>query len=124
MGQIHCFRGRHQESVAWIEKAMRLNPYHPESLWLYLGRALFHQGRYGEVVSAIGKLTKPGLPALAYRVAASACLEDSKTTKTFMKALREVDTAFDPESFTSKSPYEHEQDRRALVDALRTALSD
>jgi TolB-like protein/DNA-binding SARP family transcriptional activator len=124
MGQIHCFRGRHEESVEWIRRAMRLNPYHPESLWLYLGRALFHAGRYQETIEAIGKLTKTSATALAYAAAASVRIGDAEAIERFTKLLLETNPSFDPERFARRLPYEREGDRRALIDALRTALRD
>ena len=122
MGQIHCFRGRHEESVEWLRRAMRLNPYHPESLWLYLGRALFHAGHYREANAALVKLTRTSVSSLAYSAAASARLGDAEAATRFSRSLREAEPSFDPERFTRGFPYEHEADRRALIDALRSVL--
>jgi len=124
MGQIHCFRGRHDKSVEWIRKAMRLNPYDPESLWLYLGRALFHADRDEEALAAIEKLTKPRVPALAYAAAASARLGDHEAVERWTKSLGEADSSLDPERFAKDLPYEREPDRSHLVEALRAALTD
>jgi adenylate cyclase len=121
MGQILCFRGQHEASAQRIEHAMRLNPYHPESLWLYLGRALFHQGRHEDALAALGHLTRPRVTALAYRVAAAASLDNKAVERTHTTQLRKHDPNFDTESFLAAIPYEHEQDRAVLRDALRQA---
>ena len=121
MGQIHCFRGRHEESASWIERAMRLNPYHPESLWLYLGRALFHQGRHEEALTAMGHITKPRLAVHVYRVAASARLGDKAVLKKHTDALTQSHADFDPERFITSIPYEHERERNTVREALDEA---
>ena len=51
--------GQPEEGIAWIEKAMRLNPYHPERFWNHLARAYFVAHRYGEAITALGRLTAP-----------------------------------------------------------------
>ena len=38
-GEILTWMGRAEEGIEWIQKAMRLNPYHPERFWNHLGRA-------------------------------------------------------------------------------------
>lgn len=123
MGQIHCFRGRHRESVEWIERAMRLNPYHPESLWLYYGRALFHLGRYEDALTALGKVTKPGVAALAYIAASSASREDHEAATKGARGLLNASPEFEPDRFAESIPYERDADREALIDSLKAALA-
>ena len=121
MGQIHCFRGHHEESATWIRKAMRLNPYHPDSLWLYLGRTLFHQGRYQEALEAMANMTKSRLAAYVYRVAASAGLGDEEGLRKHTDALKKAHADFDPARFVDGTPYEHEREKNDLLGALREA---
>jgi adenylate cyclase len=121
MGQILSFRGRHDEGAEWVSRAMRLNPYHPEFLWLHLGRALFHSGRHEEALSALSKVTRPRVSELVYRVAAGAGLGNSETSGEQVDALRRAQPEFNANLYVDKLPYEHEQDRNFLLDALRAA---
>ena len=100
---------------------MRLNPYHQESLWLYLGRALFHQARHEEALEAMGNMAKPPLAAHVYRVAASAGLGDREASTKYTEALRAAYPDFDPKRFVETIPYEHEREKNTLRDALREA---
>jgi adenylate cyclase len=58
-GEILTWLGRPLEGIEWIEKAMRLNPYHPERFWNHLGRAYFVARRYAEAVDALKCITSP-----------------------------------------------------------------
>jgi adenylate cyclase len=51
-GEVLTWIGQAEEGIEWIQKAMRLNPYHPETFWSHLGRAYFVARRYGEAVKA------------------------------------------------------------------------
>ena len=51
-GEVLTWIGQAEEGIEWIQKAMRLNPYHPERFWSHLGRAYFVARRYGEAVKA------------------------------------------------------------------------
>jgi tetratricopeptide (TPR) repeat protein len=77
MGEILAFAGRAEEAEQWVMKSMRLNPYHPPRYWTHLARAFFHQQRYEEAREALEHVGKSRIDDLAYRVAASAALEDT-----------------------------------------------
>src|SRR5262249_37586272 len=54
-GEVLTWIGQADQGIEWIQKAMRLNPYHPERFWSHLGRAYFVARRYprgGQGVSA------------------------------------------------------------------------
>jgi TolB-like protein len=118
MGEILSFAGRCEEAEAWIRKAMRLNPYHPPRYWSHLARALFHQGRYREVLDAFQHHPAPSVRELAYQLAASSMLGDEEEIAGHVAALRKVSPGFDIEPFVASLPYEHGEDRVALRDAL------
>jgi adenylate cyclase len=121
MGTILTLIGRPEEGEAWVRKAMRLNPYHPENFWFHLARALFHADRDDEAFAALGNITRPTLPELVYRVAASARLGDSAARQQALEALRSTDPDFEAEPFVERQPYERDHERTALLDSLRAA---
>jgi len=125
MGEILSFLGRHEEAEGWVRKAMQLNPYHPPRYWTHLGRTLFHLARFEEALSAFEQIPRPRNDDLAYRVAASVRIGDADALNNSLSALREANPAFGPSAFVASLPYEPEQDRKALLDALLDAdLSD
>jgi len=120
MGEMLTFSGKHEDALAWVEKSMCLNPYHPERYWTHLARALFHLDRYGDALAALGRISKLRRDDHVYRIAASVRMGDPKLAKT---NVSELDTAFpdlDAVAFAASFPYERDADRQALVDALTT----
>jgi adenylate cyclase len=124
MGEILTFVGKHDEAEGWIRNSMRLNPYHPPRYWTHLGRVLFHLGRFEESLGAFDHIPRPRNDDLAYRVAASARGGDALVVQRDVAALREAIPAFEPSAFCASLPYEREQDRRCVLDALVTAGLD
>jgi TolB-like protein/tetratricopeptide (TPR) repeat protein len=122
MGEILSFAGRCEEAETWIRKAMRLNPYHPPRYWSHLARALFHQGRYREALDASQYQPAPRVRELAYQVAASSMLADEDEISRQVAALRKSSAVFDIERFVASLPYEDDEDRTALRDALAAVL--
>ncbi len=75
-GEISTWIGEPDEGIQWIQKAMRLNPYHPERFWNHLGRAYFVARRYGDAISAFGHITAPDQFHHAFLAACHAELGD------------------------------------------------
>jgi adenylate cyclase len=59
MADALVYVGRPEEAVANIQRAMRLNPIHPDSYLWSLGVALYHCGRYEEALSALMRMNQP-----------------------------------------------------------------
>jgi adenylate cyclase len=58
-GEILTWIGEPESGIPWIQKAMRLNPFHPPRFWSHLGRAYFVARRYAEAVEAFKRITAP-----------------------------------------------------------------
>ena len=58
MADALVYIGRPAEAVANIQRAMRLNPIHPDSYLWSLGVALYHCGRYEEAVAALTRMNQ------------------------------------------------------------------
>jgi adenylate cyclase len=88
-GELLTWLGQPEEGIAWIRRAMRLNPYHPERFWSHLARACFVARRHGEALEALGRLSRPD--ALQHALAAAAASEladDALTARHVAEALR------------------------------------
>jgi adenylate cyclase len=118
MGEILAFAGRAEEAEQWVMKSMRLNPYHPPRYWTHLARAFFHQQRYEEAREALEHVGKSRIDDLAYRVAASAALEDTDAVVLHVTQLLEEFPDFTPTRFVKSQPYEDEAYRQALLESL------
>jgi adenylate cyclase len=120
-GEILTWLGRADEGIPWIEKAMRLNPCHPERFWNHLGRALFVARRYDEALSAFGHIATPILTHYAFLAACAAQLGDGAAARRYADEIRKRDTGFSVDAFLSSLHYKREEDiahhRGALVAA-------
>jgi len=76
-GEILTWLGQPEDGVPWIQKAMRLNPFHPPRFWSHLGRAYFVALRYGEAVEAFTRISAPDQFNHAFLAACHAQLGDA-----------------------------------------------
>ncbi len=58
-GELLTWQGRPEEGIEWIQRAMRLNPFHPDRFWSHLARAQFTAGRYADAVASLGHVGAP-----------------------------------------------------------------
>jgi TolB-like protein len=87
MGELLTYFGRSEEALEWIEKAIRLNPYHPDSyLWEY-GRALYDVGRWSEGLAALRRIGKPRPTHHAFMIACCLRLDDPEGMKRHLSAF-------------------------------------
>lgn len=56
-GEILTWLGQPEEGIEWIQKAMLLNPFHPERFWFHLARAQFVAQRYEEAIESLRHIT-------------------------------------------------------------------
>jgi adenylate cyclase len=120
-GELLTWLGRPEEGIAWIQKAMRLNPCHPERYWNHLGRAFFVARRYDEALEAFSNIATPAFVHYAFLAACAAQLGDAEGAQRYAAELRKRDPDFCVESFLSTLRYKREEDlahhRAALVAA-------
>jgi adenylate cyclase len=120
-GEVLTWIGQAEEGIEWINKAMRLNPYHPETFWSHLGRAYFVARRYGESVKAFQRRSRTGQTHWAFLAACYAQLGDAAAAKGATQELLQRAPDFSIERFIATQHYKNESDREhhraALVKA-------
>lgn len=77
-GEVLTWIGQPEEGVPWIQKAMKLNPFHPPRFWSHLGRAWFVARRYADAIEAFQQITSPDQFHHAFLAACYAQLGDSQ----------------------------------------------
>jgi adenylate cyclase len=120
-GEILTWLGRPEEGIPWIEKAMRLNPYHPERFWHHLGRAHFVARRYGDAISAFGRVTATNQSHHAFLAACHAQLDDEPSARAHASAVLECEPTFAVEPYLKTLHYKREEDREHHRAALLKA---
>jgi adenylate cyclase len=76
-GELLTWLGQAEDGIAWIRKAMRLNPYHPARYWNHLGRAYFVARHYAEAIDAFNRLSPLDAVHHAFLAASHAALGDA-----------------------------------------------
>ena len=61
--------GRAADGIAFVEKAMHLNPRHPERYFGNLALNLYLVGRYSDAVTMVRKMSEPRLDHRLYLAA-------------------------------------------------------
>ncbi len=120
-GEVLTWLGRPEEGIAWIQKAMRLNPCHPERYWNHLGRAFFVARRYEEALAAFSHIATPILMHYAFLAACAAQLGDTAAADRYMAEVRKRDPDFCVQAFVSTLLYKREEDIAHHRDALLAA---
>jgi adenylate cyclase len=120
-GEILTWLGRPEEGIPWIEKAMRLNPYHPERFWNHLGRAYFVAHRYGDAIAAFKRITAPDQFHHAFLAACYAELGDQASAQRHVAEVLKRDPSFAVETYLPTLHYKRAEDREHHRAALLKA---
>jgi adenylate cyclase len=120
-GEILTWHGRAEEGIAWVQKAMRLNPYHPERFWSHLGRAFFVARRYAEAVEALHHLPQPDPSQQALLAAAHVELGNEGAARKHAGELLRRDSNFHLRSYMAGQYFLKDEDRQHYREALLKA---
>jgi adenylate cyclase len=86
-GEILTWLGRPEEGIEWIQKAMRLNPYHPERFWSHLARACFTARRYEDAIKALQRVNQADHTTLVALAACQAALGNESAAKDHVQEI-------------------------------------
>jgi adenylate cyclase len=120
-GELHTWMGEPERGIEWIQKAMRLNPYHPERFWSHLGRAYFVARRYGEAIDAFKRITAVEPNHHAFLAACHACLGETAAAQAQREAVLELAPGFTVHSHLETLHYRREEEREHHRQALLAA---
>lgn len=121
MGELFTWLGQADEGVAWIRKAMRLNPHHPARFWSHLGKAHFVGRQYAQAIEAFMHLATMDAQQHGFLAACYAWLGDRTAAAAHVARLEELDPQLDVQKFLATMHYANEADRRHLGEGLAKA---
>ena len=120
-GEMLTWIGQAEEGIEWIQKAMRLNPYHPERFWSHLGRAYFVARRYGEAIKAFQRISRADHVIWRFSLPATPSSATQRRPRAPPSEVLQRAPDFSIERFIATQHYKHEKDREhhraALVKA-------
>ncbi|MET0606077.1 MAG: adenylate/guanylate cyclase domain-containing protein, partial [Beijerinckiaceae bacterium] len=110
-GEFLTWFGQPEDGVPWIEKAMRLNPFHPPRYWNHLGRALFVARRYQEAIAAFQRISSPDQFHHAFLAACHAQVGNAAESDHHAAETLTRDPSFTIESYLATLHYLKPEDR-------------
>ena len=120
-GDWHLALASYNGGPGRVQKAMRLNPYHPERFWSHLARAYFVARRYAESAEALHRIGAPDVVQQALLAAAHAQLENDETARALAEKLLEREPHFRISAHLAGQYYKRSEDREHYRAALRKA---
>jgi adenylate cyclase len=121
MGELFTWLGHAEEGVAWIRRAMKLNPHHPARFWSHLGKACFVGRQYGQAIEAFMHMSNLDTLQHGFLAASYAWLGDKTAASAHVGRMRELDAALELERFLATMHFACEQDLQHLREGLHSA---
>ena len=116
---LATYRGRPEEGRDLIERAMRLNPWHPPWYATNLGLACYGQGDYERAARVYAGIAAPQAGPLAGLAASCGQLGDAGGAAQARAALRAQAPDFSVARFLENRPFQFEGDREHWREGLR-----
>ena len=120
-GELMTWLGRAEEGIEWIQKAMQLNPFHPQRFWSHLGRAYFVARRYTDAIDAFRHVEKKDATNLAFIAASFAYLDDDAEAAAHGREVLKLSTDFKISEHMATQHYAHDDDRTHHSEGLLKA---
>ncbi len=115
------YLGRAEEGLAFVKKAMRLNPYYPDWYDWSLGVPNYLLHRYEDAVAALSKMSSQNPDSRIYLAASYAQLGRESEAGTMVTQILEANPEFSIERWAEKQPYKNQEDRDHYLEGLRKA---
>ncbi|MDT1063294.1 adenylate/guanylate cyclase domain-containing protein [Paracoccus sp. CPCC 101403] len=120
MGDCLAYVRQGARAVQMLEKAIRLNPYHPDSYLWFLGDAYFHNGQYPETIRTLNKM-RDRSEAHRLLAASHAMLDQMPEARHHASEVMRVHPNFTIEHWRKVPPLRHAEDLELYVEGLRKA---
>ncbi len=120
-GYLSAYVGKAQEGIEWINKVLKLDPFHPENYYANLGIVLHAAGRYAEAVDIFKRV--PLLKTLhhAYIASCHAYLGQSELAQEHVGRILELEPNFTISSHSKTLRYTQPADLDHVLPGLRKA---
>ena len=116
------YMGKANEALEHLQRAMRLNPFHPQWYEAFLGMAYFEDRQYENTVKTLEPLVASGLPSTHIRLAASyAYLGQMDKAQAHAAQVLEKEPDFSMQRFAQSRSYKEPSDLDHFLVGLRKA---
>ncbi len=120
-GELLTWLGKHEEGAAWVEKAMRLDPFATQKRAHLLGRALHAARHYAAAVDAFKQIPSPRYAYQADMAACYAQMGEATAAEARAAEVLRLKPDFSADAYVAKLPYREADDRAHHREGLRKA---
>ncbi|MDX1489387.1 MAG: tetratricopeptide repeat protein, partial [Acidiferrobacterales bacterium] len=124
LGALFRYMGRGREAVELLERAIRLDPFHPATYLEYLGHAYYLVGRHEDCLAAAERGLALNPSFIALYVVKTRCyegLDNEEKAKEAGKRILELNPSFTISAYSAYTPYSVPEDQADAVRALKLA---
>lgn len=124
LGALFRYMGRGQKAVELLERAIRLDPFHPPTYLEYLGHAYYLVGRHKDCLAAAERGLALNPSFIALYVVITRCYEglgNEEKAKQAGKRILELNPSFTISAYSAYTPYSVPKDQADAVRALKLA---
>ncbi len=120
-GYLLVYLGRPLEGIKWIDRALELDPLHPENYYANLGIALHCARRYRDAIKVFKRVPQLQEAHHAYLAACHAQLGDTRQAEEHAAKVLALNPDFTISRLGRVLSYKHETDAKRYLDDLRAA---
>jgi len=120
-GYLLAYLGRADEGVEWIEKVLRLDPFHPENYYANFGIVLHAAHRYGDAVEVFKRVPRLQTTHQAYLASCHAYLGQSELAREHADKVLELEPGFTIAGYAKTLRYKNPDDLEHYLAGLRKA---
>lgn len=123
MGYLLTMRGRPLEALKWLDRAVRMNPIHPDWYHCDRGMALYAAGDYRGAVESLSRLPPKSPWRLTRLAACHAQLGNLGEARRLMAEVRRIAPEYSPLNCARQClAFEHASDTEHLVEGVEKAF--
>jgi adenylate cyclase len=121
LSHLYAYLGRSEEALEWAERAVRLNPFHPNWYSVHRAQAFYVARRYLEAVDAVKRTTTKYYWDHMIAAACCAMAGIEEEARFHVAEVLVQRPGFSSRSIVSNEPYKNEADRDHLLKGLLKA---
>ena len=124
MGFVLTMRGKPVEALTWLDRAIRINPMHPDWYNLDRGVTLYAAGEYAEALLSLSKVPNRTPWGLTRIAACHAQLGHIEEARRIMAEVRQTAPDYMPMEVAHRHMvYEHPGDAEHVAEGVAKALA-
>lgn len=121
LADFYAYIGRPEDALDWIEKAIRLNPFHPDWYSVFRAEAFYAARRYGDAAASLERATTLSVSGHTVAAACFAMAGMNEDAQTHAAQVLTREPTFSSRAQVAREPFKFEADAEHFLEGLRRA---